>query len=480
MRTWMLGLTAALAVNSIAVPRVFPAAQAAQTLAIAERAPAPWLQTDPADSLYRVAREALNRNQYRRAADTFAELGRRYPRSGYAADALYWEAFALYRIGGESELRTALGRLETQKSRFPKAGTSGDAATLTTRIQGELARRGDAEAAATVTATATATAGSSAGGSAGGRTVTTTRATGRSTGGRAGGRDACDEDDDVKLAALNAVLQMDSERAMPLLTRVLARRDSGSVCLRRKAVFLVAQKADAGGEDVLIQAARNDPDGEVREQAVFWLSQVESPKAVAALDSIVQKSTDVELQEKAVFALSQQSGTQARSALRAIAERKDMPRGIREKAIFWLGQSESGGGEYLRGLYARLDDDELKDKVIFGVAQSGSAEDRRWLLEVAKDPKGNVELRKKAVFWLGQAGGSGSELASLYGSLTEQELKEQVIFALSQLDGPAAVDQLMEIARKDKDPEMRKKAIFWLGQSDDPRASQFIESLLSD
>ena len=446
MRTWMLGLTAALAVNSIAVPRVFPAAQAAQTLAIAERAPAPWLQTDPADSLYRVAREALNRNQYRRAADTFAELGRRYPRSGYAADALYWEAFALYRIGGESELRTALGRLETQKSRFPKAGTSGDAATLTTRIQGELARRGDAEAAATVTATASA--GSSAGGSAGSRTATTTRATGRSTGGRAGGRDACDEDDDVKLAALNAVLQMDSERAMPLLTRVLARRDSGSVCLRRKAVFLVAQKADAGGEDVLIQAARNDP--------------------------------DVELQEKAVFALSQQSGTQARSALRAIAERKDMPRGIREKAIFWLGQSESGGGEYLRGLYARLDDDELKDKVIFGVAQSGSAEDRRWLLEVAKDPKGNVELRKKAVFWLGQAGGSGSELASLYGSLTEQELKEQVIFALSQLDGPAAVDQLMEIARKDKDPEMRKKAIFWLGQSDDPRASQFIESLLSD
>ncbi|MBK6780805.1 MAG: HEAT repeat domain-containing protein [Gemmatimonadetes bacterium] len=93
----------------------------------------------------------------------------------------------------------------------------------------------------------------------------------------------------------------------------------------------MAQKADAGGEDVLIGAARNDPDGEVREQAVFWLSQVESPKAVAALDLIVQKSTDVELQEKAVFALSQQRGAQARSALRAIAERKGYaPRHPRE------------------------------------------------------------------------------------------------------------------------------------------------------
>ena len=76
MRTWMLGLTAALAVNSIAVPRLFQAGQAATTVAIAERAPAPWLQADPADSLYRVAREALNRNQYRKAA--VADLAEHY------------------------------------------------------------------------------------------------------------------------------------------------------------------------------------------------------------------------------------------------------------------------------------------------------------------------------------------------------------------------------------------------------------------
>ncbi|MBK6780806.1 MAG: HEAT repeat domain-containing protein [Gemmatimonadetes bacterium] len=84
------------------------------------------------------------------------------------------------------------------------------------------------------------------------------------------------------------------------------------------------------------------------------------------------------------------------------------------------------------------------------------------------------------MFWLGQAGGSGAELASPYGSLHRSRAQGAGIFALSQLDGPAAVDQLMEIARRDKDPEMRKKAIFWLGQSDDPRASQFIEQLLTD
>ena len=44
-----------------------------------------------------------------------------------------------------------------------------------------------------------------------------------------------------------------------------------------------------------------------------------------------------------------------------------MPRDIREKAIFWLGQSHGSGADYLKSLYDRLEDDELKEKVIFGV-----------------------------------------------------------------------------------------------------------------
>ncbi|HET7603392.1 MAG TPA: hypothetical protein VFK36_10285, partial [Gemmatimonadales bacterium] len=31
--------------------------------------PAPWLQADPADSIYRVAREALNKGRYREALE---------------------------------------------------------------------------------------------------------------------------------------------------------------------------------------------------------------------------------------------------------------------------------------------------------------------------------------------------------------------------------------------------------------------------
>src|SRR6476469_3474344 len=155
------------------------------------------------------------------------------------------------------------------------------------------------------------------------------------------GDDRCsDDDDDTKLAALNALMQMDDARARPILRRVLARRDPGSVCLRRKAVFLIAQESAEGTEDILLEAARNDPAGEVRERAVFWLSQVGTDRAVGALDSILRTSKDRALQEKAVFALSQHGSERASQALRTYAERPDLPPDVREKAIFWIGQSD--------------------------------------------------------------------------------------------------------------------------------------------
>jgi HEAT repeat protein len=454
MRSWMLHL-ALLA----AIPGSRPMLAAAlPTDPVLPAAFATHDDDGPADSLYKSAREALNRNQYRRAADLFAELSKRYPKSSYASDALYWEAFALYRTGGTEDLKAARARLETQKAMFPKSATRGDADALAIRIQTELAQRGDQAAAISIERSAQGAGSAHAEG---------------------GGTD-CDDDSDLRIAALNGLLQMDADRALPILGKVLARRDPGSECLRRKAVFLIAQKRTENTVDQLLSAARNDPDAEVRSQAVFWLSQVPSPRAIAALDSIARRSTNPDLQDKAVFALSQQHDPAATKAMREIAESRDMNRDIREKAIFWLGQSKSGGTEYLKGLYARLDDDDLRQKVIFGVGQSRTPEDRQWLFDLAKNEKNPLESRKQAIFWAAQAGATANDLGALYGSLQTPELREQTIFALSQTKDPAAVDRLVAIARKDSDPEMRKKALFWLSQLHDPRVADILEQMLNE
>ena len=453
-----------------------PAGAVQDTAGLLEPTPrAAWLQGDPADSLYRAAREALDRRDYRRAAELFAQVPTRFPRSGYAADAYYWRAFSLYRVGGTAQLRAALQALDTQRDRFPKAATKGDANALSRRVQGELARQGDPEAAAQVAAAAEDAVrvpplpplppvppqpprpplppGADSG--------------------------CADDEDDTKLAALSALQQMDDERARPILRRVLARRDPSSVCLRRKAVFLIAQENADGNEDILLETARNDPDREVREQSVFWLSQVGTDRAVGALDSILRTSKDPGLQEKAVFALSQHDSPRAQQALRAYAERPDLAAETREKAIFWIGQS--GGAEneaFLRALYGRLTEESLRNKVLFSISQAGGADNGRWLLGVARDARQPVALRKQALFWAGQGDASMADLAGLYATMPDREMREQLIFVYSQRDEPAAVDKLLDIARREPDKELRKKALFWLGQSSDPRAAKALQDII--
>jgi HEAT repeat protein len=288
-----------------------------------------------------------------------------------------------------------------------------------------------------------------------------------------------EDDDDIKVAALNALQQMDPEKAGPVLKRVLARRDTQSVCLRRKAIFLLAQQGAEGAEPTLLDAARHDPDPEVREQAVFWLSQVGTDASVAALDSILRTTKDPDLMEKAVFALSQQGSDRSIQALRAYAERSDVSEEGREKAIFWLGQTgTSENMAFLRSLYGRLRGEELKKKVLFSLAQTGSKENARWLAGVARNQQEAPELRKQALFWAEQCDLPTSEFASLYGSTTDRAMREQVIFVLSQRGDKAAADKLFEIAKSDPDKELRKKALFWLGQMDDPRVAEVLQDIL--
>ena len=104
------------------------------------------------------------------------------------------------------------------------------------------------------------------------------------------------------------------------------------------------------------------------------------------------------------------------------------------------------------------------------------------LLALARDQRVERRTRKAAVFWVGQAAGDAatrglSEIAESESG--DQEVKESAIFALSQLGDGGGVPALIRIALTNRDPELRRTAIFWLGQSDDPRALALFEELLA-
>jgi HEAT repeat protein len=481
------------AIALIVVTAVFSAGPIADSPASVTRSDASlytakYYQQDPADSLYRAAREAFTKGDFARASEMFGRVVEKYPNSQYQGDAMYFLAFSYYRMGGTEKMRSAIETLTRLKATHPNVA-KGDAATLRTRICGELARQGDEACAAEVSATATsierAQREAEKAEKEAARAERDAERSGRASAGKSSNSvPGCpneNDDDDERVAALNALLQMDADRAMPILTKVLERRDPCSAGLRRKAVFLVSQKRTPQTADLLLKIARNDPDEEVRQQAVFWLSQVPDERAVDMLQEILRNSKDEELQNKALFALSQHRSGRGSAILREFALKSDASEDLRGQAIFWLGQrNNTENNDFLRTLYSRLNNDELKEKVLFSLSQRKGVGNESWLMNIAVNDKENIELRKKALFWAGQSGVGIDAIIPLYSRISDQEMKEQVIFVLSQRgNSPAAVDKLIDIAKTDKDPELRKKAIFWLGQSRDPRVQQFLIDLIN-
>lgn len=463
-RTWVargVALSGGLALALLATPAGLMAAGLSAAAIAPAQAPvatpagpaAPgWVQEDPADSLYKAAREALNRGRYSDAVKLFAEIREKYPDSKYVADSFYFEAFALYKKGGSRNMREAVALLETQKARYPDASTSGDAVELSVRMQTELAGRGDREAAERIAELEIDA-----------------------------DQETCDEQEvALRVAALHAVMQMDSERAEPILRKVLQRRDECSRDLRMNAVFILAEQSGDDAGAILLDVARSDPDVEVRRQAVFWLSEVESDAAISALDSILNDpSSETEVQQQAIFAIAESDSERSVQILKRYIQDPNQPDELRAQAIFWLG--EAAGAEevqFMRQLYAQVDDPELRNQIFFVLSEIGGDDNVQWLVERALDPNESNQVRQQAIFFAGEAGVPTQDLVRIYDEIDDADFRQHLIFVLAEREDKEAVDKIIDIARNDPDPDVRRQAVFWLSETGDPRAEAILMEIL--
>jgi HEAT repeat protein len=437
-------------------------------------APAPWLINDPADSLYRIAREALNKGRYREALDAFRKLEEQYPESGYVADGLYWQAFALYRLGGRANLQRAASRLDEQQSRFPQAATRGDAETLSVRINSERARLGDLEASEALLRRADA--------------MTAPRPpiaapqpprAPRAPSAMAGmGDDDCGEDADVKVMALQGLMRNNSERAIPIIEKVMAKRDSGSACLRRHALIVLATSNDPAASKLLLQAV-GDPDEEVRQQAVFWLARTDDPRAVTVLDSVLRATNDEDVQQAALFALSTKNDPAARRLLRSYVTRSGLSPELTQAALFQVARDPETTPAELKQFYATARTTEMKQAILVAM-MTRRDRDTQWLMQIATNKNEESELRQQALVTLVQSDAPTADLLKLFDSLPDDdEMQGMMVMLMARRpNDPAITDRLINIAKTSKDRELRQQAVFWLSQSKDPRATKLLEEML--
>ena len=89
-------------------------------------------------------------------------------------------------------------------------------------------------------------------------------------------------------------------------------------------------------------------------------------------------------------------------------------------------------------------------------------------------------VRGEALFWLAQMAGEkvAGTITAAIDNDPDTEVKRRAVFALSQLPKNEGVPLMIDVARKNKNPAVRKQAMFWLGQSKDPRAVEFFAEIL--
>jgi hypothetical protein len=147
-----------------------------------------------------------------------------------------------------------------------------------------------------------------------------------------------------------------------------------------------------------------------------------------------------------------------------------------------LGMVSAGeAASYLLSL-AQNERGSLGEKAIYPATIADSADVWPTLITMARNPNIPRPVRSRAVFWLGQAAGDAAtaNLSSIVGdNSVDQEVREQAVFALSQRPREEGIPALIAVAKTNRDPEIRKKALFWLGQSEDPRALDLFEQLLT-
>jgi HEAT repeat protein len=196
----------------------------------------------------------------------------------------------------------------------------------------------------------------------------------------------------------------------------------------------------------------------------------------------IARSSDAkgELRSRAVFYIATYDDPAATRTLRQLAGQDDLDEDVRGSAIIALGREDMTDDDvnWLRNLYPGLSE-KLRDNVFLAVSQSDGPTASRWLASVVTDARQSEHTRQQAMFWLGQGHGPTTDLVRLYDKLDDPSLRNHYTFVLSQRHDGEALDKLIDVAQHDRDKSVRRQALFWLGQSKDPRALAFIRDLVT-
>jgi HEAT repeat protein len=348
------------------------------------------------DEAYEKGKQALDAHQWDQAARAF-EMAASH--KGSVADAaLYWKAYAESRAGRRQE---ALSTLAELRRAYPSSRWNNDAQALNIEVQ--------AQAGSPVSP-------------------------------------SVESNEELKLLAINSLMQSNPDVAFPALQKVLTSNNSEKV--KERALFVLVQNRSPQAQRTLSEIARGAQNPDLQLKAIRFMGMMGSNDARQELASLYNSSTN-ERVKRAILQSFMVSGS--RNLLLNAAKTEKNPE-LRHEAIRQL--TISGGADEVWQLYQSSSSLEDKKAILKSMFLSGNSQRLAELARSEKDPA----LRVAAVKSLGLMGNNGRSdvLVSLYHSDTNREVREAILNALFlQQNGKALVD----LARNEKDPEMKAEIV---------------------
>ena len=372
-------------------------------------------RVDRLEELYDNGREALDDEKYEQARERFSELAKA---NGPQTDAaLYWEAYADQRLG---QRQAALAAIADLKARFPQSRWQRDAGALEIEVR---------------------------------------QGTGQPS------RPEAQGDQELKMLAIQSLMNSDPERAMPLLEKVL--QGPASPKEKSKAMFVLAQSGSPQGREIIGRIARGQSNPELQRKAVEYLGIFGGAEARKTMAEIYASSSDASL-KRSILRSYMIGGDKERLFAAAKSEKDPALRG---EAIRQLGLVH--GEQELEQLYQTETAPEIRREILQAFFLAG---DVNKMLEAAKNEK-DPELRRAAVRNLGLVNSqeSGKALAEIYARETDRGIREEVLNAYF-LQGNASA--IVAIAKTEKDPGLKKTAVQKLSLMHSKEASDYMMELL--
>ena len=379
-----------------------------------------WMSAGAADeaSLYADGTRAVNESRWQDAAGLFDRVAKMH--GEHAEGALYWKAYAENKEGQYANALRTCGEL---RKLYPKSRRIEECGALEIEIRGKSGEPISPQA---------------------------------------------ESDENLKLLAVNALMEQDPAQAVPILEKILAGNQSDE--LKKRALFVLAEGHSPQAEAVITKAAQGQLGPELQVRAIHVIAAAQGKRANETLANLYKQTSDVRV-KKAILQAYLITGDSSKVLE---AARQETNPDLAKTAVHTLGAMSAV--QDLLALYRGTNSAETKASIIDSLIASGH-EGVAALSEIAQSEQ-DADLRRKAIRNLGVGGGMSVApvLVAAYQKNSDADTKRAAAQGLFLAND---AHDLVALARAEKDMNMKQYLVQQLSLIHSQEATDYMLEILN-